>query len=378
MRILLTDIVFPNKYAKWRLVEIYSFMQQYDTDILILNRIDKYAGINLSFDYDELVDFFNLRDYNILIFDSKYNHLNKYNVNFDGIKYNGKINSCYLIRHKKFNDDEFSLDNYDNVYHIFLMNYNNFNLKFKFPLEKQIIHLYPGGGLINKNSLLNLSNATKIISTQSFVSDFLKELKITNKTLDLMGGPFFFKNENINLKQYDNEKLTVCFTSLGNIYEKGADKYVKIVDLFFKNFGDDLNISFLSIGNCPQHKNIINLKPMDQTTLSNFYLENIDVLINLDSGKTLNGFPLGIEAIIQGCLLLTTDIHNANNKNNFNFDSFFIIDSNNLEGVVVKLKYLYDNRNICKEKSIELQKKSFDLFNYENHMKKIFEFIEFN
>src|SRR6056300_657981 len=102
MRILLTDIVFPNKYAKWRLTELHSFMNKYDTDILIINRIDKYKNIVLNFDYSELEKQFNLKDYNILIFNPKYNYINKYNKNFNGLIYNNKIESSYLIRHKKF------------------------------------------------------------------------------------------------------------------------------------------------------------------------------------------------------------------------------------------------------------------------------------
>ena len=41
-RILLTDCLFPNKYARWRLVEIYSFMKDHDTDILVVNKFTNY------------------------------------------------------------------------------------------------------------------------------------------------------------------------------------------------------------------------------------------------------------------------------------------------------------------------------------------------
>ena len=49
-RVLLTDIVFPNKYARWRLTEIYNFINDYDTDIMVINRINNYAGISFNFD----------------------------------------------------------------------------------------------------------------------------------------------------------------------------------------------------------------------------------------------------------------------------------------------------------------------------------------
>ena len=47
-RILLTDIVFPSKYAKWRLVEIHSFIHKYDTDILVINRINNFSNIEYT------------------------------------------------------------------------------------------------------------------------------------------------------------------------------------------------------------------------------------------------------------------------------------------------------------------------------------------
>lgn len=32
---LIVDIVYPNKYSKWRSVEIKSFIQNYNVDILV-------------------------------------------------------------------------------------------------------------------------------------------------------------------------------------------------------------------------------------------------------------------------------------------------------------------------------------------------------
>jgi len=39
---------------------------------------------------------------------------------------------------------------------------------------------------------------------------------------------------------------------------------------------------------------------MDQTDLDNFYKSSVDIYINTETGKSLNGWPLGIEALIQG------------------------------------------------------------------------------
>jgi hypothetical protein len=313
MRILLTDIVFPNKYAKWRLTEIHSFMNKYDTDILIINRIDKYKNIDLNFDYIELEKLFNLKDYNILIFNPLYNYINKYNNNFNGLNYNNKINCSYLIRHKKFGDIDFNINDYEKVYHIFLMNYYNFNKRFTFPFDKQFIHLYPGGGLLNKESVKNIHNLTKLITTQNFIKEYLDDINNNCLKINLYGGPLFYKNERLMLKQYNKKELVICFTSMGDIYEKGADKYVELIELFYKKY-NNLNIKFISIGNCPINKYITNIKHMSQNILTEYYFNNVDIIINLDSGIALNGFPLCAEAACVGCLFLTTDVYNSNKK----------------------------------------------------------------
>lgn len=376
MRILLTDIMFPNKYAKWRLVEIHSFMEKYDTDILVIDRINEYKNIKFDFDYDCLKEKFNFEKYDILIFNNKYNYINKFNINFDGTKYNGLNNNLsYLIRKKIFSQEIFSLEKYDIIYHIFLMNYYKFNNLFVFPQNKQYIHLYLGGGVINANSMNNIHNDANIISSQYLTTLYLEKCNKKNIVKNMYGGSFFYKNEVIRKKNRDNKSITICFTSLGDLYEKGADKYIEIVDLYLQKYKND-NIKFISIGNCFDNKNIIKYEPIEQDKLSDFYYNNVDIIINLDSGKALNGFPLGIEAIIEGCLLLTTDIHGLNEKNNFFFDEFIIINNKNIFDIVEKIKYLYENINILNIKSDNLQEKIYDLFNYDNFMKKIFNFVE--
>ena len=83
MNILLTDILFPNKYAKWRLVEIKSFIDEYKCDILVVNKITNYAGIKYDFDYEILKEKFSLEEYDILIFNKNYNFVNKYRSSID-------------------------------------------------------------------------------------------------------------------------------------------------------------------------------------------------------------------------------------------------------------------------------------------------------
>ena len=360
-RVLLTDIVFPNKYARWRLTEIYNFMNEYDTDIMVISRINSYAGIILNFDFDILCETFNLRDYNIIISNPEYNYINKYNSNFDGTKYNNKLPCDYILQKKKFINTPFSVNNYNAIYHIFLMNYTSFNEKFLCKKEKQFIHLYPGGGFINNDSIHKIDKNANIIPSQQFISKLIKK----NSYLNIYGGPFFTKEQRCNKKEI-NDKICICFTSLGDYYEKGSDIYVKIVNKFNETYSNnDMNYSFISIGKCLPSKYITHYHAMDQEKLSYFYNKNVDILISLDSGIQLNGFPLGIEGIIEGCILLTTDIHGQNKLNNFNLDDFFIIDRNNIDDIIKKILTLKD-KLIREEKINMLQNKIYSLFGYNN------------
>ena len=80
--------------------EIYNFINDYDTDIMVINRINNYAGISFNFDFDILCETFSLNDYNIIIFNPLFNYINKYNSNFDGTKYNNKLPCDYILQKK--------------------------------------------------------------------------------------------------------------------------------------------------------------------------------------------------------------------------------------------------------------------------------------
>ena len=111
---------------------------------------------------------------------------------------------------------------------------------------------------------------------------------------------------------------------------------------------------------------------MPQNELSIFYNTKIDIYINL-SKKTNDGFPIGVEAAKQGCILLTTDIYNGNILNNFNIDKYFIIkDINDAKNKIIELA---NNNNKLRLLSHQLQLKIYNLFNYNNYQKKIFTFI---
>jgi len=66
MKILITDCIFPNRFSQWRNVEIMSFIEHFETDILIY-KIENFAGINFDFDIEHPIFDSIRQQYNILI-----------------------------------------------------------------------------------------------------------------------------------------------------------------------------------------------------------------------------------------------------------------------------------------------------------------------
>jgi glycosyltransferase involved in cell wall biosynthesis len=207
------------------------------------------------------------------------------------------------------------------------------------------------------------------VPTQQFISKHIH----THTKINVFGGPFYYKNEQLKYKQINNSKLCVCFTSMGSAKVKGADTYHDIVDTYISQYPDD-KIQFISIGNCPTHPHIKSFNTMSQLKLSEFYRDNVDVLLSLNSISGNDGFPLGIEAMKEGCVVLTTDVDDQNTLNDFNFDPFYIVKKDDINGIILKIKTL-SVKDVCHQRGKEIQEHSFKLFNYENTMEKIFEFI---
>lgn len=147
MKVLITDGWFPNKYASWRNVEILSFLQEFKTTVLV-HHGKRLGDLIFNIDWDDPIydDIRKIKpDLKFLIFDPKFNYLNKYNNKFDGTKFNGHLSHYSYALTEDF---EFDLGQFDVVYHIFAGGYYDFNRFFDFDNEKQFIHLYPGGGFL--------------------------------------------------------------------------------------------------------------------------------------------------------------------------------------------------------------------------------------
>jgi hypothetical protein len=366
---LVVDIVYPNKYSRWRNLEINFFISEFNSDILIF-KIDSFANINFDFDYDFCNESLNnaLSEYNVLIFDPMYNHLNKYNKRIDGTEFNNKFGGSYLLT-KNVN---FLIENYSFVYHIFQHSYLKFNSSYKFDFKKQYVHLYPGGGFNgNDNDLLKVNKDVKLITTLPITTSLVKKQN-DRTSVEVMIGPMFEKDEAIVNRKINSGELVVCFSSMGYGHAKGDNEFLKIVNDYKKTYPND-KIKFISIGNCGENKNVINYRPMDYKTLQDFYHKNVDVYLNLDTGVGFNGWPIGMESLKTGSVLITTDKLNVSKDYNLNDDPFFI--TNNLNEFVGIIKNLHDDRNLLLEKSIKCQKFVYNYTSYNNQQLKIKNFI---
>jgi len=376
MRLLLTDVVFPSKYAKWRLVAIQSFIEKYETDILIPSKIGHYV-IPFGFDYKELLQSHSLSKYDILIFNPGYNYLNEYNSgDFDGRQYNSKLPFDYMFQLRKHRQVPLDLRSYDAVYHIFLICFHIFSSQVSYPRQKQYIHLYPGGGVSGPASLTGIHGSVNLIGTQHFITSYVKQLKWSNPYLESYGGSFMNRNEVVVPKRKNTGTLNICFTSIGLPDQKGVHIYAELIRRYLTLYPSD-NIKFFCAGENYRITNATYLGLLSQNELDVHYREKIDILLNLDTGIALNGFPLGVEGLIQGVILFTPDYHNSNRNNGFDFGpELQIIKVNETTDIITRLKVLHDNRDLLHNYSQRSQEKAVSLFRYEVVMEGIFRFIQ--
>jgi hypothetical protein len=252
------------------------------------------------------------------------------------------------------------------------MCYANFNHNYVFNQDKQLIHLYPSGGFTGDPIDLNKINKNvKLISTSPITTKLLEQSNEFD-FIELKPVPMFSKDEKIKTKNLNQGQLIMCFSSLGNGAEKGDDNYISIINEYKSKYPLD-DIKFISIGNCKSHHSITNYLPMDYVELQSFYHNNVDIYLNLENGKSFNGFPLGMEALKAGSVLITTDSLNVSSFYDLHSKPFYV--NNNLNEYSDIIKLLYIDRNLLLSKSKEGQKFVEKYSSYENQQEKIKEYI---
>jgi hypothetical protein len=367
-RVLVTDGLFPNKYATWRNVEIISFMEKYQTSVLVKHG-KSWAGIvfDVDFDHEIFSRAFSTSRYNILIFDPEYNYLNKFNERIDGMVFNGVIpHYSYLITE----DQEFNLESYKLIYHIFLGSYLDFNNIFSFPDERQVIHLYPGGGYFPGQSV-QIGPAASVVSTHPITSLEVEEKG--NSNLLCLTAPMYFADEPVRPKKNIRAEIGVCFASLGNGKAKGARKYRAIATVYKILFPKSI-VKFYSVGNSFKSRFISRFTPMAFTELENFYTNNIDIYLNLSTKHAFNGWPLGLEAIKNGCALLTTDPDRV--AEFYGAEDFGIHPMNSSLEFIFAIRKFEKDRELLENTKIRNFEFVKNFSSFESQQGKIFKFID--
>ena len=174
----------------------------------------------------------------------------------------------------------------------------------------------------------------------------------------------------------DMQPLVVCFSSLGDMIEKGADLYAKIAELFAATYPAD-NVIFLGVGTVPPSPAIVHLRAMPQTALDALYQRTVDIIFNLDRTERTHGWPLGAEGMVQGAVLFSTDLHNMNERNGYHFgDEVFIVDEARINRTVDRLHAYYGDRDMLHRHSLADQRRAHDLFGFDKQMRVILRAID--
>jgi hypothetical protein len=158
---------------------------------------------------------------------------------------------------------------------------------------------------------------------------------------------------------------------MGFGHEKGDKKFVTIAKIYkFLFFWH--KVQFTSVGNCEKSIFVRNYKIMDFASLHKFYKDFVDVQMNLASSQAPNGWPLGVEALRAGCILITTDPNEISKS--YPLSDSLIISRNTIKTVFV-LRKLYSNPNFnLKQRMIQRQ---FYLknFSFKSQQQKIFDWL---
>eukprot|EP00906_Rhabdomonas_costata_P026507 RCo037759 len=385
-RVLLVDAVFPNKLAAWRLNEVLAFMERFDTDILVVSRPSRF-----TFDWEALRLSHGLDRYNLLIFSPHLNYLNVHNgvgmdykPRFDGRKFNRAVRAEYMLRLRKYGDGPVRFQDYAAVHHIFLHCWDYFNTMSHglVPAWKQSIHLYPGGGMRagdawRMSKFKSMPEDVLLFPTQGFLSDYCRKHWPKCPTIPVYGAPYLRQGQEPvpKRKHGPTDGLVVCFSSIGNMREKGARLYVQLAEKYHRIYPND-NVTFYGVGGVPASPAVMTMKALPQSVLDEFYRNKVDVYFNLERTRLGNGWPLGGEAVVHGIVLFSTERFQQNLRNGFYFDEgLTIVDERFLASTLEALHEYAVNPEKLYRHSRAIQQRAFQVWGYDRQMKVILDAI---
>jgi glycosyltransferase involved in cell wall biosynthesis len=326
--VLIVDQTFPVAMGAWRLSETHTLMWHCDADVLVVKRLEHYAGAFFPLDHEAVYDSHGLHRYAAHVFDPAYNdrlaglNARAMGAAFNGSAWNGALRASYLLRRREHAHEPVNLTSYEAVWVIFYMLAPGY-LELAGPAfnpRRMILHLYPGGGFhtgLALHHFNHLSEHTTMLATASFTAEYMrtKQPRFKRVVRAVSAAQMLYEGTpRPPRKPLTNASapLVVCMTSLGSPEEKGADTYVAIAEAYTARYGATAPATFLGVGRIPSSKAVTSLPQMSQAALSALYSSRVDVAFNLERVRGKNGWPLASEAMLQGCVLITTDTNGEN------------------------------------------------------------------
>lgn len=365
-KIIIFDDYFPNVKTGFRVAEYNYYLNNYPNSIIY--------SFNPYFDYfyKEYINYYPQYKNRVLKFcDDK---------NFDQ-----NMESCTLC------------------YTVFINNAFNYLPYFEKYNKPFIFTLYPGGGfdlyiketdrklnMVCKSKLLK-----KIIVTQSITNSYILDNRFSpiEKVEFIFGGVTHLDLLNIkmnNKKLYKKDKATfdVCFVS-GKYMNKGLDKGYDIFIEVCRQLSKMLNdIRFHIVGGFDRNEldvsefedKIVFYGMRNEDFFEEFYKDK-DIILSPNLPYKLypggfDGFPTTccVDAALNGTAVFCTDELGLNNC--FENEKHLCIISTDVNEIVKKVNYYYNNPKVLYDLSLEGQSKFKEIFSESNQMEKRIKIIE--
>ena len=214
---------------------------------------------------------------------------------------------------------------------------------------------------------------------------YVQEQQMNHDIVFSLGGSFLQEDTPMipTILKSQDSKIGICFTSgSGDSLLKGDDIFIDAIKAF-RNMHPDLasQTSIYKVGKIGNVSldNITQTGIMNQADLDLFYQNSIDIYINTETGIALNGWPLGIEALLQGAVgVMTNSQDNYYDSWDFSNEEMFIVPEGQvgIPDIVRALAALVKDRHLLNSMSQKSQKKIHQLLSFSNGQAKVFEAIE--
>jgi hypothetical protein len=134
------------------------------------------------------------------------------------------------------------------------------------------------------------------------------------------------------------------------------------------------NVNFLSIGKCGRIPFVKILDAMSWMELEKFYGDEIDIYLNTATDVASNGWPLGVEAMKLGSVLLTTDVDGV--SGHYRSDDYGITICRDWRDFVKAIRSFYLDRDKLRTFSRLNQDFAENFASFEKQQKLIFDSIQ--